>query len=73
MDHQCALMLTMHRAVVVVATSLLVLGEVSTATAQQATPPPAAPKAQTKKPSTSPQAAPSAASQPAAPPLDVSQ
>ena len=68
MDHQCALMLTMHRAAVVVATSLLVLWEASTATAQQATPPPAAPKAQTKKPSSSLQAAPSAASQPAAPP-----
>jgi invasion protein IalB len=64
MDHPCALMPTMHRAIVVVATALLVLGEVSNATAQQATPSPTAPKAQTKKPSTSLPAAPPATGQP---------
>ena len=67
MDHQCASMPTIHGAVVVVATALLVLGEVSSALAQQTTPLPTAPKAQAKKPSTSLPAAPPATSQPAAP------
>ena len=67
MDHQCASMPTMHRAVVVVALALLVLGDGASALAQQTTPSPTAPKAQVKKPSTSLPAAP-ATSQPAAPP-----
>jgi invasion protein IalB len=56
----------MHRAVVVVALALLVLGDGSSALGQQTTPSPTAPKAQVKKPSTSLPAAP-AISQPAAP------
>jgi invasion protein IalB len=68
MDHPCAPMPRMHRAVVAMATALLVLGEVSSAIAQQATPSPTAPKAQVKRPSTSLPAAPPATSQPAAPP-----
>jgi invasion protein IalB len=66
MDHQCASMSRMHRAVVVVAMALLVLGDVPSALAQQTTP--TAPKAQAKKPSTL-LPAPPATSQPAAPPV----
>jgi len=65
MDHPCASMPTMHRTIVVVAMALLVLGQASSALAQQTAP--AAPKAQAKKPSTSLPAAP-ATSQPTAPP-----
>ena len=65
MDHPCESMPTMHRTIVVVAMALLVLGQASSALAQQTAP--AAPKAQAKKPSTSLPAAP-ATSQPAAPP-----
>jgi len=68
MDHQCASVPTMHRAVVVMAMALLALGDVSSALAQQTTPSPTAPKAQAKKPSTSLPATP-ATSQPAAPPV----
>jgi invasion protein IalB len=57
----------MHRAVVAAALALLVLGDGSSALAQQTTPSLTAPKAQVKKPSTSLPAAP-ATSQPAAPP-----
>jgi hypothetical protein len=64
MDHPCAPMPRMHRAVVAMATALLVLGEVSSAIAQQATPSPTVPKTQVKKPSTSLPAAPPATSQP---------
>src|SRR5215468_2685372 len=53
MDHQCASMPTMHRAVIGVALALLVLGDGASALAQQTTPSPTAPKAQVKKPSTS--------------------
>jgi invasion protein IalB len=56
MDHPCALMPTMHRVIVVVATAMLVWGELSSAMAQQATPAPTAPRAQAKKPSPSPTA-----------------
>jgi invasion protein IalB len=59
MDHQSALMPTMHRAIAVVATAMIVLGAASSATAQQTGPSPTAPKAQAKKPGTSaPTAAP---------------
>jgi len=68
MDHQCASMSRMHRAVLVVVMALLVLGDVSSALAQQTTPSPTAPKAQAKKPSTL-LPAPPATSQPAAPPV----
>lgn len=67
MDHPCASMPTIHRAVVVVATALLVLGEVSSVLAQQTTPSPTAPRAQAKKPSTSLPTAPPATTQPGAP------
>ena len=68
MDYPCAPMPRMHRALVAVATALLVLGAVSSAIAQQPTPSPTAPKSQVKKPSTSLPATPPATSQPAAPP-----
>ena len=58
----------MRRAVVAVATALLVLGELSSVVAQQTTPSPPAPKAQAKKPSTSLPPAPPANAQPTAPP-----
>jgi len=56
MDHPCALMPTMRRAIVIVATAMLVWGEVSTAMAQQFTPSPA--RTPAKKPSPSPAAPP---------------
>jgi invasion protein IalB len=56
MDHPCALMPTVRRAIVIVATALLVCGDVSTAMAQQFTPSPA--RIPAKKPSPSPAAPP---------------
>jgi invasion protein IalB len=56
MDHQCALMPIMRRAILVAVAAMLVLGEVPRAMAQQATPSPTAPKAQAKKPGTAPPA-----------------
>jgi invasion protein IalB len=64
MDHQCALMPTMHRFIVVMATAMLVWAEVSSAMAQQATPLPVTPRVQPKKPGTSPPTAPPATAQP---------
>jgi invasion protein IalB len=61
MDHPCALMPTMCRAIVVMATAMLVWAEVSTATAQQFTPSPS--RISPKKPSPS-AAAPPATGQP---------
>jgi len=73
MDHQCALMPTMHRVIIVVATAMLVWAEVSSAMAQQATPPAATPKVQARKPGTSPPAAAPATAQPQSPDLTTQQ
>ena len=61
MDQQCALLPAIHRAIVVVASALVALGHVSSATAQQATTSQTAPKTQAKKAgSPTPAAAPAA-------------